>query len=165
MYSSAVSPTLWTLLENFAAKVFEAIEEIKAGQQKLKHEILDEIGNAIDRKLKPLADRIKVLEDLVLKDFDPEKTLVIKKLDTRQREVKDDVEEMIDRLHLEEEVNVVRVKKITPKVGAPLIKAELGSVKEKIDVLRAKQNLKDMDQYKDVYIRSSQSYIERMNQI
>lgn len=57
-------------------------------------------------------------------------------------------------------INAERLKPRGPKPG--LIKAELGTVEEKIAVLRRKRQLSETEGFGNIYIQSAKSHTERL---
>lgn len=144
--------------------ILTALEELKVGQATLKNEILAEIAGTLDRKLEPVYQRIEALEQMVMKEFDPERSVVISKLQVIDGDIQKSVEEMILSLNLEG-IEVKRVQKLGEQGGRPpLIEAEMKNSEQKVKLLQKKQSLKNIDGHENVYIRSSHSHADRTHQ-
>lgn len=97
--------------------------------------------------------------------FDNEVTVVVTGLAGNEEDeiaTKYEVEEMFEVMELDKN-SIKNIKKLKSKIpGRPgIVKVELKTKEDKIQTLRAKSLLKDVQKYKRIYIRGSKSFIER----
>ena len=118
--------------------------------------------NGQDQNITALKEEVANIKSQVNKDFDPEVTLVV----TNQlRYVKDNPLAYSCRLldSLGRPATIVDVLHTQPRDNSNgVLKIELGSKEEKIDVLRHKTSLKDTHDFKSIYIRSSKTHTDRV---
>ena len=96
--------------------------------------------------------------------FNPKKTLVVTRLNLEQDKTDQDQAKALIRDGLGLDTEVVRAKRLSGRDGKPgILKVELPSLNHKIEALRRKVNLKSRPRYQNVYVRSSQSYEERLS--
>ena len=76
-------------------------------------------------------------------------------------------ETMMDNLHLDDTPKCMKCVRLTSrKRGDPgLVKVALEGKKQKIEVLRAKKVLRNVDGYERIYINSSKGHVERIQEI
>jgi hypothetical protein len=157
------------------AKLAKLIEDGQKQLGEMKQEIVGEISNIIEKRMGMIEKRVDALEmamdDMSMrppmtKPFDSDKTLVAYRLDGKGDDVKA-AEALIGFLGVQG-VKVVNTKRMNQRDGdnrPGLLKIELESEEQKVVVLRQKEKLKGSEFYDKVYVRSSQSHAERMNQM
>jgi hypothetical protein len=149
-------------------------KEARDQMTNLKTELVTVLTNLVDEKLNGIERRVNAVEvaidNMKAEPFDPDVTLVVYRLE----EAGDDrrsVEEMFGVMGVNDDVSIIGIKRIQQRenqegnqgVKPPLLKVELETGEQKIRALKAKQKLKDT-KFDDVYIRSSQTHVERMTQ-
>lgn len=95
--------------------------------------------------------------------YDPELTIIANNV--RQCEDENIFEIANDMIsHLSDSVKVVAAARLKSRgIGKPgLVKISFRSVDEKIEVLRSKRDLQNVEAYKSVFLRSSKSHTERL---
>jgi BMFP domain-containing protein YqiC len=126
-----------------------------------------EIGK-LTRKVEQLETRIGAMEEKEWNNssnpFDPEVTIVAVNLNEEQGER---LEEKISDLFHEglgiRDIEPRRFTRLVGRYGKPgIVKIELGCKDDKINILRAKSQLKHSDEFRRVYLRSSQTHAERL---
>jgi hypothetical protein len=96
--------------------------------------------------------------------FDPDITLVALNL---QEHVDEDLEEKVNEMISVgiglSDISVARVMRLKGRDGrCGVVKIQCYNKNDKIAILKAKQNLKDVRIYKNVYIRSAMTHVERL---
>ena len=116
--------------------------------------------------MKERIERIETLERSGAEavDFSPEVTTVVTGLKyTEEEDILQKVKDLI-RIGLGLNINVKQAMRTPPRNGKPgtVVKIEFQSKLDKITVLKKKKDLRNSNGYKNVYMRSSQSHMERM---
>ena len=100
--------------------------------------------------------------------FDYEHTVVVHKLEEgetpSEEEDKTKMTEIIKLLNTKSKVVATKRMRRQGDTRIPLLKVELENKTPKVELLKAKSQLKSTDKYKDIYIRSSQPYEQRVAQ-
>lgn len=130
-----------------------------------------EIQRSMDNEMGVLISRIEKIETKIEcinvkanTRFEPDVSIVISGLHYSEGE---NVTGLVSELFTEglqvEDASVVAVERTRDGRGRPgVIKVELGSVRDKVGVLRKKQMLKENPKYNRVYIRSAKTHTERL---
>ena len=121
---------------------------------------LAEMKSNFGKEIDQLSDRIKCLES---PEYDPERTLVITGLKPQSNLTdKEQIEEMLTKIGADGKI--VNVKRLQPRGNQPgLIKCEMESTTKKIEVLRSKAQLTDIQP--NLWIRSSKTHTERVSEL
>lgn len=150
-------------------------------------QILEVNSNRVDKSIKDIKSDVTIMNARIQnieaelanptpkKEFPAESTLIATKVPFELNENTVDVaNDMISQLNELDDtgntlngVTVINAIRVKPRGAGPnsrpgLMKIQLKSEKEKVQVLRAKQNLKKCEKYKNVYLRSSKSHEERL---
>lgn len=97
-------------------------------------------------------------------DFPPEKSIIIRNLKQSGTPDEDLVKEMLHR-GMDVPTDNVKVKRLISHTNKPgIIKVQFSSTQDKINALRNKMKLRNIQRYENVYIRTSLPYAERMAQ-
>ena len=162
-------------------------EQINSKFNELKDEFQIDIAR-LDKKFEEMELRIKGVHNKVeevkmsqepLKNFDPEKTIVVSGLKHDAFETQDILDTKIQSLVSEikespppggdrelQEATVVRSMRLKPRDNnagrSPIVKVEFRTKDEKVAILRGKQVLKESRTFKKVFIRTSKSHEARM---
>ncbi len=139
-------------------------------KQQLKQKI-EEMKDYVDketcifvRRFADIENRLTKLEST--KEFDPEVTVIAINLEQSGGEIIMDKAHELVRNGMCSDVNIVRAKRLTPHGRAPgLVKIELPTLHDKIELLRKKVDLVDSRVYSKVFVRSSKSHTERLVEI
>ena len=164
------------------------VKSVKDECKKMEDRIMLEIATvnnkitAVDAKVDALQlkfsgydDRLKIVEDALaangalVQDFDPEVTVIVTGVpyvDTEDVKVK--CQEIIDHIRSSSTpvmdpiavVNAIRTPFRNGRAG--VIKLQLPSRQNKIDILKGKKSLSNNGNYSRAYIRGSQSHTERL---
>ena len=126
----------------------------------LKDEMHIELGR-LHADIGNLTIRLVAVESKVeCKDFDPNKTIMLYNIAQNQHETENEVLNTVNNLISQglemPGIEVVRIKRCAGSPGP--IKVEVPSEKLKIELLRAKQKLKNKPQFKQIYVRSAKSH-------
>jgi hypothetical protein len=145
------------------SKIADKLDKIEDIQIQILNR-MDKIEGDINRHEKDIS-KIKA-ELLKLKlDFDPETTIVAINPPLGPS---DDQEQVARHLVQKLGGDVSNIKQVTTAGGKhgkkPILKVEVTSTEEKVNLLRNKEKLKDSGLFKHTYVRSSKSHIERMIQ-
>ena len=143
--------------------ILAMFQALKAGQERLENKLdsnntkLEQLGQHVSLELNEVRDRLVKLER---PEFDPTRTLIFDGLkphsDKSDQELLENIYEKIGvKCSI---VNVKRMKTYSSRPG--LLKCEVNSEEEKIEILRAKFSLNDVAP--NVYCRSSKSHTERL---
>jgi hypothetical protein len=140
-----------TVMSKGSVVVYGLLEEAHAGCSSWRTEQLSRLVEEVQStKIKP--------------PFDTSKTVIVTGLAEEESEsLINKAQEMIDALEQEmvQIVNCMRLKsKIKDNTG--LVKVELESEKQKVEVLKAKKKLQEYPGFSKVFIRGSKSYAERL---
>lgn len=129
--------------------------------------------DSLSRSIDTLIERIQKVENLERPDWkqelasnplnDPERTIIVSNL--KQNQDEDILETATDLVRcLSDSASVVAALRLKSRLnGKPgLVKISFQSTEEKIEVLRRKRDLREVDVYKSVFLRSSKSHAERL---
>ena len=137
--------------------------------------------DSLSRSIDTLIKRIQKVETLERSDWkqesavrtntkstsnplnDPERTIIVSNL--KQNQDEDILETATDLVRcLSDSASVVAALRLKSRLnGKPgLVKISFQSTEEKIEVLRRKRDLREVDVYKSVFLRSSKSHAERL---
>ena len=155
---------------NEQTKSIEKLEN--ALKQKIESEISN-LRNYIDQEVKTMVARFVTIEGKIAKFeeiqkkadmWDYDTTVIVTNLPS---ETNEDLPKKVDNLIKKglylNGMNVVRVLRLQSRTQKPgLVKVQLVSLEEKIRLLKAKGNLKENEDYKKVFIRSSKPHSERV---
>ena len=141
---------------------------IQTSQEKVVNEVKTKledhekrIGTLVSSELQVVKTRLDMIEN---PPFGPERTVVISDLPRTGSGDQNYIQELFTRVGLQDKVKVVNVKRMTQRGPRPgLIKVELSTVEEKVEVLRKKLDINNLEP--DTWMRSSQSHAERLNDL
>ncbi len=139
-------------------------------KQQLKQKI-EELKDYVDKETGIFVTRFADIENRLTKlestkEFDPEVTVIAINLEQSDGEIIMDKAHELVRNCMGSDVNIVRAKRLTPHGRAPgLVKIELPTLHDKIELLRKKSDLADSRVYHNVFVGSSKSHTKtRRNQ-
>ena len=151
-------------------------QEIAAVDAKVRS--LSDSFETLDRNLKASNDRLQRVEealaaaDALTPDYYPETTIIATKLAFNDSEdIKKKSQDLINALTAAcdpalPQINVVNAMRTPFRDGKPgVVKIQLPSRQNKIDILKNKKKLMDNSNYSRVFIRGSQSHTDRLIQI
>lgn len=129
----------------------------------------------VDQEIARVVTRIETVEtkiqEMQLKQEESDKfstdvTIVVSGLPFDDEEnIAEKVDDLIRRGALVPGIRIVRAIRLpTNNLRPGLIKVQLQSVQDKIRVLQAKSNVKNCEEYRRVFIRSSKTHTERVNE-
>lgn len=92
---------------------------------------------------------------------DPSLTVIAMNVQETEEPILDVAREIVS--HLVNSATVVAASRLRGRYGKPgLVKISFSSLEEKKNVLREKRNIRNVEKYKTVFIRSSKSHTERL---
>lgn len=92
---------------------------------------------------------------------DPSLTVIAMNVQETEEPILDVAREIVS--HMDNSATVVAASRLRGRYGKPgLVKISFSSLEEKKNVLREKRNIRNVEKYKTVSIRSSKSYTERL---
>ena len=151
---------------NFQAKLDDISQDCssKVSTETLKSQLDTESGILIAR-ITQVETRVARLEQTQAErlEYDTETTVVAQGLHWGNGDnILAEAKKMVNQV-LGLDVDVVRAKQLPSRNGRPgLVKVQLNSLQEKIQLLRAKHDLKQKEGYRNVFIRSSKTHMERL---
>ena len=166
-------------------KVMTALDtKMKAMEDKIMVEVsatrskVDDLGlkfTDLERKLSDYGDRLRTVEDAlaaggaIVQEFDPEVTVIVTNVTYEEHEdVKTKCQQIIDHITSSttpalEPIPLVNATRTPFRNGrAGVIKLQLPTRQNKIDVLKNKKSLGNHATYSNSFIRGSQSHTERL---
>jgi hypothetical protein len=156
------------LLGDICAKIAAVLEKVESieSQNKYFMERLVKIEETSKKQQEEIADlksEVNILKQLVDNHFDPKVTIVEINLPLGPNDDKD-----LIASHLVRALggNNFMIRDVTTAGGQngkkPVLKVELKTVENKIQLLREKSKLKDSGLFRNTYIRSSMTHFERI---
>ena len=146
-------------------KLDENIDQMKASMSQIQEYFNEELAK-FNTRCETIEKKIQKMEDDQGKkdEYDPETSLIAFGL---QEDVDENVSEKISILIREglklNGLAVVRAVRLPSRDERPgLIKFQVESLENKIQILRSKRSLEVSDVYKDVYLKSSKSHTDRL---
>ena len=132
----------------------------------IQHYVDSEIGRIVTR-IDTVEGQVNGIQNIVKPPFDPEVTVVATGVEFRDGEdILETSTTMIRRGLNLQNVPVVNAQRLQGRGRRPgIVKIELKSLDDKKAVLRAKAELKQTEQWKSVYLRSSRTHLERLHDI
>ena len=175
--------TINQMFSSFEVRISAKCDDIKKDVDTVKNELKDEMAlqlGVLNSKIESLEERLVKVElghanisggaqslpPRHHKDFDPEVTIVVTGLryDTGE-DLNAKVHSLLTTLNLGE-LDVVQVMRTKWRNGKPgIVKMQMASLEDKLSVLRAKMQLREVPQYSNIYIRSSKTHEERLMEI
>ena len=169
LLNSSLEKSLNKKVESLRVSVTKTVNENKAALKRDLELTAKEIQDNVDMDIGQLTSRIEKMESSANKTarakFDTDVSITVAGLPFEEgEETKERVERLLrDCLKCHPMPRVVNADRLKPRgTGPGLIKAELGSVEEKIAVLRRKQQLRAEEGFSRVYIQSAKSHAERL---
>ena len=163
-------------VESHKDSVDRKLEELGRDMKNAFAEKIDSLKNYVElevsqmtTKMDDLDTRLKAVESkpaLKGEDYDPEVTVVATGVPFQEDEViEDKVSDIVRRGLGLRDIPVVRSQRLRARGSGPgLVKIQLRTLEEKKTVLRAKQKLQNTE-WPRVYLRSSKSHMERLNEL
>jgi hypothetical protein len=166
-WKSDLKKSISQQFENMNDSLTKRLEQM---EQQMKDHLELEAGK-LEKKIELLEIRVGSIEERdysnPIKPFDPEMTVVGINLPEEPDEILTD--KIADLLNIGlgiRDIEPLRIARLSGKNGKPgIIKMEMPRKEDKINVLRAKQKLKDSPDYRRVYLRSSLTHAERLIQL
>ena len=155
------------LLKNLFSKfntMLDEVRDINRKQDKIlaRMTVLEGRVDEQDRSIGTLKKEVENIKQDFKRDFDPEVTLVVT---NPPRHAKDNPQAYSHRLiaAVGQPATIVKVLHTEPRENSKgVLKIQLESKDEKVDILRHKSTLKATAEFKHVYIRSSKSHTDRV---
>jgi hypothetical protein len=135
--------------------------------RKLREYVEGEVS-VLNKKIEKLEERVAGFEDISVSQqnetFSPDVSIVAINLpESANENLETKVNEMISIGLGLPEITAARVMRLKGRDGKTgIVKIQCYNKNDKIALLKAKQNLKDISMYKRVYLRSSFSHVERL---
>lgn len=152
--------------------LYGSLEKILKGELK---KCVKEIQENIDLEIGALKSRLDQLEDKLQssnssasRKFDPDVSIVIMGLPYDEHEdLPKKLRELLEVCcaceQIQTQIAMERLRSRGPGLG--VVRAAFASVREKVDVLRGKHNLKSNTQFAKVYVRSAKSHSDRIMEL
>ena len=133
-------------------------------RDRVTHQTLDQEVSILIARVEATEAEMQRLQQMTTVEFDPQVTLVAQGLPTLQgTDVISQAKTLVNRALNEPDIPVVRATRLPSRNSRPgLVKIEVNSLENKIKLLRKKFSLKDTQDFKNVYLRSSKSHTERL---
>ena len=155
------------LLENMFSKFNTMLDEVRDINRKqdeilAKMTMLEDRVDEHDRDIEHLKQEVENINKHLNRDFDPEVTLVVtnppRQAKGNPKAYSHDLIDAVGR-----PATIVNILHTEPRENSKgVLKIQLGSKEEKIDILRHKAKLKDNPAFRNVYIRSSKTHSDRI---
>ena len=152
--------------------LYGSLEKILKSELK---KCVKEIQDNIDLEIGALKSRLDLLEQKLLSSnsspsnkFDPDVSIIIMGLPYDKEE---DLEEKLGKVlevccTCEQIPTPTAIERLRARGPGPgVVRVEFASVREKVDVLRGKRNLKSNPEFAKVYVRSAKSHTDRIMEI
>ena len=145
-------------IENLEGKV------IGIERDRVTHQTLDQEMSILIARIEATEAEMQKLQQMTTVEFDPQVTLVAQGLPVTQgTDLISQAKFLVNRALNEPGIPVVRATRLPSRNNRPgLVKIEVNSLENKIKLLRKKFSLKDTQDFKNVYLRSSKSHVERL---
>lgn len=168
------------LSNDLKSHIKSEIEQLKIHFENKFKEAMDyvdkEVG-AVAQRLNSVEEKVNKIDNFQMKslEFDPVNTIIADNVPYDENETIDILKDKVTRMIRRDlAVNVPIVRVLRMKEGPPkvtrfgmlkkpgLVKVQLNSVEDKVQILRQKQNIKNSPEFSKVFIRSSKPHAERL---
>ena len=158
---------IYEKLEEVNISIKKEISEVVKGETEKILKYVDSELSLVHGKIDKVEAKVYEMESKIINEFDPDVTIVATGVrpesDENPMRVADDIVRQGLRLY---NVNIVRAARVPGKQGsAGILKIEMPNVQEKIRVLQSKQNLQNSSRWNRVFLRSSKTHAERVNEM
>ena len=136
-------------------------------RDRVTHRALDQEVSVLVSRLETSEREIRKIQDKMMVEFDPQVTIVAQGLPVSPNEdMITQAKTLVNRALNEPDVPVIRATRLPSRNNRPgLVKIEVDSLDSKLKLLRKKFELKETENYKNVFLRSSKSHTERLLEI
>ena len=165
-----INANILTSEKNITKKINDEVGKLKKHFKQELDNAMRKMYNYVDQEIATVVRRMEELENKPQnKQFDTSTTLVATKVPYEPDEdVKDKAERLVKVGLLSPTVEVVNAMRTPTRNGRPgILKIELKDEQTKIELLRKKSTLKDdvTREFNNVYIRSSKTHAERLEEM
>ena len=162
-FEERIEQQIQSLTDDVKARVAAGIKEMT--------EYVDGEMGRVCTQVNDVQERVAVLEDKQVPEYDPEVSIILSKVPvTQDEDIRQVTEKIIhDELSLPD-VQVVRACRLRQRnlpgdqaaAAPPLVKVQFKDLQTKLRVLQVKKRIMNSAQYSNVFIRSSKPHVERM---
>lgn len=165
-YEDSMQAHVQTVGDAIKAQIKSSVDDLQL--------YVDQEISRVTTRLDDFQTRLTALEEKETPDFDPEVSVILSKVPfTVGENIQEKVETIVHRELGLPQIRVVRSMRLPQRnnpqargvVQPPLVKVQLANLEEKKIVLRAKLRLNTSALYSNVWIRSSKSHAERLNDL